>query len=471
MSSLKFAVLGHPNEGKSSVVSTLTENDRVRISETPGETTRCHAFVIEVEGQAVLEIIDTPGFQNPAATLNWFEAWEGKESEMVDAFIKAHEKDVSFHHDLELMIPLRDRAGILYVADASRPLREADRQEMEVLRLIGLPRLALINFKSTERSFYPEWEEALNRRFNLIREFNAHQATFSERLALLDALAHLVPNQAETLHHISERMQDEWHLRIKESVLGIESLLITCLRHQVKEGYQKDKPVDPQLEKATGQYRNELQRFETKARTQWCKLHHHPTLPGSDGAPDLLLEDLFAEKVWRLLGLSRRQLAITGALTGGVAGAGADVAAGGITFGVFAASGAILGGLGGWVGGPKLGAKRLPFPGKKTLAREKIIVGPRKDPQLLFILLDRSLLYLTRLMNWAHGRRDHEAFLLEITNEAGPVRTWSDSQRKSFLTWVNIQSKPGHSDAEKASQALRKQLTEWLETHSTKVDT
>ena len=36
-----FAVVGAVNHGKSSVVSTLAENDQVRISPFPGETTEC----------------------------------------------------------------------------------------------------------------------------------------------------------------------------------------------------------------------------------------------------------------------------------------------------------------------------------------------------------------------------------------------------------------------------------------------
>ena len=34
----EFAVIGHPNEGKSAVVSTLSEDDSVRVSPYPGET-------------------------------------------------------------------------------------------------------------------------------------------------------------------------------------------------------------------------------------------------------------------------------------------------------------------------------------------------------------------------------------------------------------------------------------------------
>ncbi|MGA0333094.1 MAG: DUF3482 domain-containing protein [Kiritimatiellia bacterium] len=467
MEPVKFAVLGHPNEGKSSVVSTLTENEKVRISASPGETTRCTSFTIQVENEAAMEIIDTPGFQNPAATLEWFAAWKGEESQMVDAFIKAHAQDKSFHHDLEIMIPLKDRAGVLYVADASRPLREADRQEMELLRCIGLPRMALLNCKRENRSFLPEWEAALKRRFNLVREFNAHRATFSERMDLFDAMGHLLPGQAAVLQKVRTSLQEEWSLRIEESVLSLESLLIHCLRHQVKIPFRKEKPAKPQMESARETYRSDLRNFEERAHRQWRRLFHHESLPGSlEDGEDLLEEELFAERVWQLLGLSRSQLALAGAVTGSAAGAAADIAAGGITFGVFTAGGALLGGLGSWVGGPKLGAKRLPFPGKHTLAREKILVGPLKDPQLMFVLLDRSLLYLTRLMNWAHGRRDHEQFLAGISPESGLVRTWSDPQRKAFSHWMKVQTHPGHKEAEKASESLREQLQHWLQSQT-----
>lgn len=461
-----YAVLGHPNEGKSSVVSTLTENERVKISSTPGETLRCKRFVIKLHGEDALEIIDTPGFQNPSATLKWFEAWEGPESEMVDAFMEAHRDQESFHHDLELMKPLRERAGILYVADASRPLREADRQEMEVLRLIGLPRLALLNFKRDNREYLTEWQEALNRRFNLVREFNAHHATFQERMSLLEALALLSPEQEAALKSIRSNLEDQWDQRIEEAVLILEELLLKVLRHRSSLTYTPGKPEKEQFEQAQEAYRESIRALEEKSRRQWRKLYQHTELPGSAGVGELLREELFAEKVWRLLGLSRRQLALVGALTAGAAGVGADLATGGISFGIFTAGAAVLGGMSGWMGAPKLGAKRLPFPGNRTLAREQIVVGPVKDPQLLFVLLDRSLLYLTRLMNWAHGRQDHEAFLAEMSKESGLVREWSDAQRKILTRWIRAHASPDNTPTAEASRSLRQLLHDLLTSHS-----
>ena len=55
-----FAVVGAVNHGKSSVVSTLAEDDRVQISPMPGETVECRRFSL----RDLFVFYDTPGFQN-----------------------------------------------------------------------------------------------------------------------------------------------------------------------------------------------------------------------------------------------------------------------------------------------------------------------------------------------------------------------------------------------------------------------
>lgn len=369
-----YAAVGHPNEGKSSVISTLTENDAIRISPTPGETTACATYTLEVKGDPVLHLIDTPGFQNPAAVLNWMKAWDGPEKEVIPAFLSEHAAMPEFHHDRELLSPLKEQTGILYVVDASRPLREVDRQEMEILRLSGLPRLALLNLKSGERRFLADWEEALARRFNLVREFNAHRASFTERIHLLEALAELTPQHKDHLRGVVTCLKEDWDERRQEAVLVIETLWLRTLRHQSHTKLDPSRPEGPQQEQAINGYREDIRRFERKARREFRRLYQHPALPAEDPQGLLFTEELFAEKVWKLLGFNRRQLATAGAVTGGALGAGVDVAAGGITFGVFAAAGAIAGGMSGWIGSPKLGAKKLPLPGNRTLAREELVV-------------------------------------------------------------------------------------------------
>ena len=139
----EFAILGHPNEGKSSVVSTLAEDDSVKISPYPGETVKCRAFPVIIDEREVIRFIDTPGFQVPQKTLAWFRNYSGPENEMVARFIQENRGNEMFRDECELLSPVAKGAGIIYVADGSRPMRKNDLIEMEILRRTGLPRIAI----------------------------------------------------------------------------------------------------------------------------------------------------------------------------------------------------------------------------------------------------------------------------------------------------------------------------------------
>ncbi|MEE3117103.1 MAG: GTPase, partial [Pseudomonadota bacterium] len=46
-----FAVVGHPNKGKSSVVATLSQNDAIAIALEPGTTRQRQAYPLSVDGR------------------------------------------------------------------------------------------------------------------------------------------------------------------------------------------------------------------------------------------------------------------------------------------------------------------------------------------------------------------------------------------------------------------------------------
>ena len=109
-----FAILGHPNEGKSSVVSTLAEDDSVRISPVPGETRHCRQYPVAVDGTEIIRFIDTPGFQQPRQTLKWLAAHDGPDRRMLADFIAAHQTNPDFTDECELLSPLKEGAGIIF---------------------------------------------------------------------------------------------------------------------------------------------------------------------------------------------------------------------------------------------------------------------------------------------------------------------------------------------------------------------
>ena len=71
MSAPAFAVVGHPNKGKSSLVATLARDDSVRIAPDPGTTRLARSFPMRVGDEVLYTLVDTPGFQRARGVLQW----------------------------------------------------------------------------------------------------------------------------------------------------------------------------------------------------------------------------------------------------------------------------------------------------------------------------------------------------------------------------------------------------------------
>ena len=54
MSVPRFAIVGHPNKGKSSIVATLAEDDDVAISPHPGTTTQARSYPMRRDRDVVI---------------------------------------------------------------------------------------------------------------------------------------------------------------------------------------------------------------------------------------------------------------------------------------------------------------------------------------------------------------------------------------------------------------------------------
>jgi hypothetical protein len=178
-------------------------------------------------------------------------------------------------------------------------------------------------------------------------------------------------------------------------------------------------------------------------------------------------EDLFHEKTWSLLGLSPYQIAAAGAAAGTGIGLGIDAATAGISFGVFAVSGAILGAGSALVGGKRMvdteikGPKVGRFQMKKSLGGFMLIVGPNRNIQFPFILLDRALIYFSHAINWAHGRRNRQ----EETSDTNPetfVAHFTDHQRRTCRKFFQAVSTGDEARIREAMQPVLDMLLETL---------
>lgn len=422
----EFAILGHPNEGKSSVLSTLAEDDSVRVSPTPGETTECRTFPVVIDGREVLRFTDTPGFQNPARVLSELKKRAENEENPLKTFREYAATIPELHDDCELLGPVERGAGIIYVVDGSRPVRNVDRAEMEILRLTGKPRMAIINCKEDDTGNLLAWKTEFRKNFNSNRLFNAHRATYAERIFLLETLKSIDQDWHQVLSEVVTAFRKDWAARSNATADIITAQLREALSLKLTKDISSEKEAEQYREKLFLSYSDNIGRMEERAHQRIRSYFKHNIFQYDLPPHSVLHKDLFDERTWQLLGLTRQQVIIAGGLGGAAIGAGLEFAALGHGLGIFTAMGTLAGALGALVGGENFSdkAKIMGIP----LGGKKIQVGPAKSIDLLFILLNRSLLYYQHTINWAHGRRDYTTAtqsLVPTDSPQGFTKNWS----------------------------------------------
>ena len=454
----EIAIIGHPNEGKSSVLSTLAEDDSVRISPYPGETTVCRTFPVKIDNREIIRFIDTPGFQNPGKVLAKLKMLEGSSEDRLKKLLQYCSSIDELAEDYELLQPISQGAAIIYVVNGARPIRHVDRDEMEIIRLIGKPRMAVINSKQEDAHHLGAWKDELARHFNSIRLFNAHRATYSERIGLLDALKSIDQDWQQVMSEVVETIKNDWENRTRTTAHIIGALLSDSLSLKLSSQISKtedEQQVRGQLAKT---YTRKIGDLEKQAHGQIRAQFNHNLYNYQLPQYSILHEEIFSEKTWQFLGLSTRQFMLLGGIGGGAVGAGVDVAALGHGLGLFTALGTIGGALG------ALGTrKRLDYEASLLgirISGPQVTIGPAGSIALLFVLTNRALHFYKHMANWSHGRRDHEApgDSLEETVSANYTKGWSAAELKVSHDFFKTLDRPESEKHQAAGAKLEKLL-------------
>ncbi len=457
MTAPEIAIIGHPNEGKSSVLSTLAEDDSVRISPVPGETTACRTYPVVIDGREVLKFTDTPGFQFPQQVLEALKTFTGNSESRLGRLRRFTESSPELADDHELLSPVIRGAGIIYVVDGSRPVRSVDRAEMEILRLIGRPRMAVINCKDDNLGYLDDWKDEFRKRFNSYRQFNAHRATYIERIELLESLKAIDQDWHGLLNEIIESFKADWASRTRTCTEIISRLLKQSLSLQLTKTLSAQENSAQKEQLLLKEYNRRVTDMERHAHQQIRTLFKHNIFDYKLPVHSVLRADLFSETSWQLLGLTRKQFLVLGGLSGAAVGAGIDVAALGHGLGLFTALGSLAGTVGA-IAGRNQFSSNASFMGVK-IAGPRILVGPAENISLLFVLLNRALLYYQQSINWAHGRRDYPESLTAggKSDFAGFTNEWSAANlnlcRKFFKALQQ-----GDGNCHEEEQALREML-------------
>ncbi len=457
----EIAVMGHPNEGKSSVLSTLAEDDSVRISNMPGETTICQTFPVSIDGREILRFTDTPGFQNPQRVLAELTKLADEDGDCVTRFRTIFKDAKQLQDDVELLRPVERGAGIIYVVDGSRPVRNVDRAEMEILRLTGRPRMAVINCKDDSFDHLAAWKNEFRRSFNANRVFNAHRATYAERILLLEAMKSVDQDWQPLLDQVITAFKTDWNNRNQQTIDILLDLFSECLQYSVSAPLKNDTDQEKIKEHLLAVFHSSITEKETKAHNRIQQLYKHNIFNYSLPEYSLLHEEIFSKKTWELFGLSRKQLAVFGGLGGAALGAGLDLAVGGAMLGLATGLAGAAGAVGALWGGRKLSSSKIMG---IQIGGETLEVGPVKDINLLFVLINRALLHYKQTINWAHGRRDYET-VESLKKTAHPkifTASWPTRKLKVAKSFFSAVTTNENNDFTRERTALGELLRETL---------
>ncbi len=420
-----FAIVGHPNKGKSSIVATLARDETVAISPLPGTTVEKREYPMRVDDQTLYVLVDTPGFQRARAALEWMQQQSTssvQRPDVVRAFVEQYRQDPRFGAECRLLEPILDGAGILYVVDGSRPFGEEYEAEMEILRWTGQPSLALIN-QIGAGDFTDQWQKALGQYFRIVRVFNALTADFDKRIRLLLAFGQISDEWRAPLENAVAILEQEQGRRRRIAARLIAEAISAMIMHTREQRLLSESAEDSVLATLREKYKKDLIELEQNCRTEVEGVYDYKHLQRHESVMNVLDQDLFATQTWSLFGLSKQQLIATGSLGGAAAGGVIDVAVAGHSLFLGAGIGALLGGLSTWIGADQIAeTKIMGLP----LGGQAIAVGPMRNINFPYVVLSRALLHHKMIEDRTHAYRGP----LELRSDPQDLQKFEFASRK-----------------------------------------
>ena len=346
MKPLKLAVVGHTNVGKTSLLRTLTRDVGFgEVSHRPSTTRHVEGARLSVDGEALLELYDTPGLEDAIALLDYLERLE-RPGERLDGparltrFLEGSEARQRFEQEAKVLRQLLASDAGLYVIDAREPVLAKYRDELEVLASCGKPLLPVLNFVSSAHHREPDWREALARLgLHALVRFDSVAPPEDGERRLYESLALLLESARGQLERLVADQQAQRLARQQSAARLIAELLIDCA------ACRRSVASDAELEReAISELRNAVRQREQRCVEALLKLYAFRSHDAA--ASDLPLldgrwgDDLFNPETLKQLGVRVGG----GIAAGAAAGAGVDLLVGGLTLGAAALAGAIVGG-------------------------------------------------------------------------------------------------------------------------------
>lgn len=392
--SLKMAVVGHTNTGKTSLVRTLTHDRRFgEVRDQAGTTRRIVSGDLVTDGGERIELFDSPGLENAPELIDWLDRQPGDRHDgpaRIRRLAEDPKASERFDHEARVLELMLEVDVALYVIDAREPVLEKYQDELAVLGLCARPILAVLNFTASPESREEAWRAALARvQLHTVIAFDAAVRDPATELALFEKLKSQLDRHADVLASwLAYRRREERQRRqaALEAIAGLLLDVAACVR---------DVPADQPAEQARAWHdmRESIGRREQACVDTLLELYRfgredydESDLPVTDGRWQA---DLFDPETLRHYGLSTSGYAAAGASAGAVI----DVGTGGLSLGAGTLAGAALG----------AGAGLVRTAGSRLVSRMRGRVRLQVDDAVVRLVMIRSVDLLAALIRRGHG--------------------------------------------------------------------
>src|SRR5690554_2373052 len=239
---LTLAVVGHTNVGKTSLLRTLTRDVGFgAISHRPSTTQHVEGARLSVDGEALIELYDTPGFEDAVALYEYieqlpkgYERFDGPEQ--IQTFLQSSEARQRFEQEAKVLRQLLKSDAGLYVIDVREPVLAKYRDELAILSMCGKPLLPVLNFVNTDDQREPAWREVLARLgLHAVVRFDTVAPPQDGEQCLYENLSLVLDSQRSRLQRLIEHNQAQVLIRRQAGYRLIAELLIdvSAFRHSV----------------------------------------------------------------------------------------------------------------------------------------------------------------------------------------------------------------------------------------------
>ncbi|MRJ06092.1 MAG: hypothetical protein C6I01_01035 [Epsilonproteobacteria bacterium] len=399
----KIAFIGKPNNGKSSIISVLTMDDRIKISREAGTTTQVNEYEYkDRKNNTIATFYDTPGFEHPKRIHQYL-----KEHSLKDTI--KYLKELGYRKDVSILEAIKESDILCFVVDSSsQPDLNTHGYEIEILKLVNKNTIVVLN-PHKEPNKNKEWEKFLSKLgLQYVIEFNPLKSGFQQIKNFFQMVEKYYPD----IQELKKWHKEDFNSRLNRSFDLIAQKVYEIVTYEYK-GKVDDKKSVAQLKEL---YFQELNRKEQELKKELKELWGYYETEVIDTY--FKIED---KQFSKEIGFSRTTLVVLGAL----AGLAISVIDGGVTLATFLSAT-----LAGGVVGASIKQVTDKFSNTVTFKLDE-----RKGFFVMLTVILRNMEFLDALLNHGHANREPIRISNDIKKWKYRVDIFNKSEKK-FLNYV-----------------------------------